>query len=140
LLVCLGNLRPPVRTFSHAPCERLLVLGFSVTIALSLNDQGFALPNIVAVVARRRRHRRIGPRSHRQSPRNLLKLYIFGQQKQKDYVMTPTLTQSGLLAVLLEHQRRKVIQLAQRGAHRKHVRAAVWSALTWPVRKRQQLT
>ncbi len=46
--------------------------------------------------------------------------------------MTPTLTQSGLLAVLLQRQRYKVIQLAQRGAHRKHVRAAVWSILTWP--------
>src|SRR5439155_8472882 len=46
--------------------------------------------------------------------------------------MTPTLTQSGLLAVLVQSQRYKVIQLAQRGAHRKHVRAAVWSILTWP--------
>jgi hypothetical protein len=48
--------------------------------------------------------------------------------------MTPTLTQNGLLVVLLEHQRRKVIQLAQRRAHRKHVRAALWSTLTWPFR------
>src|SRR5438552_2321318 len=49
---------------------------------------------------------------------------------------TPTLTQSGLLAVLLQRQRYKVIQLAWRGAHRKHVRAAVWSTLTWPFRAR----
>jgi hypothetical protein len=48
--------------------------------------------------------------------------------------LTPTLTQSGLLAVLLQHQRYKVIQLAWRRAHRKHVPAAFWSTLTWPWR------
>jgi len=48
--------------------------------------------------------------------------------------LTPTLTQSGLLAVLLQRQRSQVIQLAQRRAHRKHVRAALWSTLTWPYR------
>jgi hypothetical protein len=48
--------------------------------------------------------------------------------------LTPTLTQSGLLAVLLQHQRYKVIQLAWRRAHRKQMRAALWSALTWPWR------
>jgi hypothetical protein len=53
--------------------------------------------------------------------------------------MTLTLTQSGLLAVLLQRQRYKVIQLAQRGAHRKHVRAAVWSILTWPNRRTPHL-
>jgi hypothetical protein len=47
---------------------------------------------------------------------------------------TPTLTQSGLLAVLLQRQRYKVIQLARRRAHRKHVRAAFWSTLTWSYR------
>jgi hypothetical protein len=47
---------------------------------------------------------------------------------------TPTLTQSGLLAVLLQHQHYKVIQLAWRRAHRKHMRAALWSTLTWPWR------
>jgi hypothetical protein len=45
---------------------------------------------------------------------------------------TPTLTQSGLLAVLLQRQRYAVIQLARRRAQRKHVRAALWSTLTWP--------
>jgi hypothetical protein len=44
---------------------------------------------------------------------------------------TPTLTQSGLLAVLLQRQHYKVIQLAWRRAHRKHVLAALWSTLTW---------
>ena len=47
---------------------------------------------------------------------------------------TPTLTQSGLLAELLEHQRRTVIELARRRAHRKQVRAVLWSILTWPWR------
>jgi hypothetical protein len=45
--------------------------------------------------------------------------------------LTPTLTQSGLLAVLLQRQRYK---LAQRRAHRKHMPAALWSTLAWPWR------
>ena len=48
--------------------------------------------------------------------------------------LTPTLTQSGLLAVLLKRQGFKVIQLAQRRAYRKHMRAALWNTLTWPYR------
>src|SRR5881409_4343331 len=48
--------------------------------------------------------------------------------------LTPTLTQSGLLAVLLQRQRYKVVQLAWRRAQRKHMRAALWSSLTWPWR------
>jgi hypothetical protein len=47
---------------------------------------------------------------------------------------TLTLTQSGLLAVLLQRQHYKVIYLAWRRAHRKHMRAALWSTLTWPWR------
>jgi len=44
--------------------------------------------------------------------------------------LTPlTLTQSGLLAVLLEHQRRTVIELAKRRAQREHLRAAFWNTL-----------
>ncbi len=46
----------------------------------------------------------------------------------------PTLTQSGLLAVLLQRQRYKVIQLSQRRVHRKHMRAALWNTLTRPYR------
>ena len=41
-------------------------------------------------------------------------------KNRKDYVMTKsnlTLTQSGLLAVLLQRQRYKIIQLARRRAH-----------------------
>ena len=48
--------------------------------------------------------------------------------------LTPTLTQSGLLAVLLQRQRYKIRQLASRRAQRKHMRAAFWSTLTWPWR------
>src|SRR5438445_7408252 len=47
---------------------------------------------------------------------------------------TPTLTQSGLLAVLLQRQRYAVIELARRHAHRQDLRAAFWETLTWPFR------
>ena len=42
---------------------------------------------------------------------------------------TPTLslTQSGLLAVLLQRQRYRVFQLARRRAHRKQMRAVLWN-------------
>jgi len=39
--------------------------------------------------------------------------------------LTPTLTQSGLLAVLLQRQHYKVTQLAWSRARRKHMRAAL---------------
>ena len=48
--------------------------------------------------------------------------------------LTPTLTQSGLLAVLLQRQRYKIRQLAWRRAQRKHMRTALWSTFTWPWR------
>jgi hypothetical protein len=48
--------------------------------------------------------------------------------------LTQTLTESGLLAVLLQRQRYAVIELARRRAHRKHMRAALWNTLTWPYR------
>jgi hypothetical protein len=44
--------------------------------------------------------------------------------------LTPTLTQSGLLAVLLQRQRYKTSQLAWRRAQRNQMRAALWSTLT----------
>ncbi len=44
---------------------------------------------------------------------------------------TQTLTQSGLLPVLLQRQRYKVIQLARRRAQSKRVRTAFWNTLTW---------
>jgi hypothetical protein len=80
----------------------------------------------------------IGPRSHRQSPRKLRKFSNLWTRKiERNYFMrklTPTLTQSGLLAVLLQYQRYKVLEVARRRAHRKQMRAALWSTLTWPWR------
>jgi len=57
-------------------------------------------------------------------------------KNRKNYFMerSPTLTQSGLLAVLLQRQRYKTTHLAQRRAHRKQLRAAFWSALARPSR------
>ena len=63
-------------------------------------------------------------------------VYHKSGQENRNYVMTkstPTLTQSGPLAVLLQRQRDAVIQL-DRHAHRKHMRAAFWKTLTWPFR------
>ena len=48
--------------------------------------------------------------------------------------LTPTLTQSGLLAVLLQRQRYKISQLARRRAQSNQMRATLWSTLTWPWR------
>jgi hypothetical protein len=48
--------------------------------------------------------------------------------------LIPTLTQSGLLAVLLQRQRYKIVQLARSRARRRNMRAALWNALTWPYR------
>ena len=44
---------------------------------------------------------------------------------------TPTLTQSGLLAVLLQRQRYRVFQLARRRAQREQAREAFRSTLNW---------
>ena len=44
---------------------------------------------------------------------------------------TPTLTQSGLLAVLLQRQRYRVFQLARRRARREQARAAFRITLNW---------
>ena len=54
----------------------------------------------------------------------------------KKSTTTLTLTQSGLLAVLLKRQRHAVIQLAQRHAHRPHLRAGFWKTLILPFRAR----
>ena len=66
-------------------------------------------------------------------------VHLWTRKTESNYVMrkstpTLTLTQSGLLAVLLQRQRDAVIQLAQRHAHRQHLRAAFWKTLTWPFR------
>jgi hypothetical protein len=47
---------------------------------------------------------------------------------------TLTLTESGLLAVLLQRQRYAGIELARHQTHRQHLRAAIWKTLTWPFR------
>jgi hypothetical protein len=55
-------------------------------------------------------------------------------QNRKSHVLsesTPTLTQSGLLAVLLQRQHHKAIQLAERRARRGQKCSAFSSALTW---------
>jgi hypothetical protein len=44
---------------------------------------------------------------------------------------TPTLTQSGLLAVLLARQRYKAIELTRRRARREKMRPAFWRTLKW---------
>jgi len=44
---------------------------------------------------------------------------------------TQTLTQSGLLALLLQRQRYRIIQLARRRAQGKRLRAAFWNSLNW---------
>jgi hypothetical protein len=44
---------------------------------------------------------------------------------------TPTLTQSGLLAVLFQRQRYKVIQSARRRARREKMRASFWRTVAW---------
>ena len=56
---------------------------------------------------------------------------------RKNHVMTKytsTLVQSGLLAELLRRERRKMVELARRRAHRARVCAVFRSALTWPWR------
>ncbi|HJX81529.1 MAG TPA: hypothetical protein VJ248_05825, partial [Candidatus Udaeobacter sp.] len=56
---------------------------------------------------------------------------------RKNHVMTKytsTLVQSGLLAELLRRERRKMVELAWRRAHRRRVCAVFRSALTWPWR------
>jgi hypothetical protein len=50
-------------------------------------------------------------------------------KNSKNYVMTTpaTLTQSGLLAVLLQRQRRKEIESARRRTRREQARAVFWN-------------
>jgi hypothetical protein len=53
-------------------------------------------------------------------------------KNKNDYVITKsnlTLTQSGKLALLLERQRGKVIELARRRAHWEHLRSALSGTL-----------
>ena len=54
-------------------------------------------------------------------------------KNRKNYIAksTATLTQSGLLAALLQHQRRKVIELTQRHAPREQAHRLLRGSLTW---------
>ena len=54
-------------------------------------------------------------------------------KNRKNYIAksTATLTQSGLLAALLQHQRRKVIELTQRHAQREQAHWLLRAGLTW---------
>ena len=54
-------------------------------------------------------------------------------KNRKNYITrsTATLTQSGLLAALLQQQRRKVIELSQRRAQREQARGLLRNSLTW---------
>ena len=76
----------------------------------------------------------IGPRSPKIETARPGKLSFRTRKTESNYVMTKstqTLTQSGLLAVLLQRQLYKVFQLAWRRAQRKRARAVYWNALTW---------
>ena len=53
-----------------------------------------------------------------------------GYKRVPSPTATPTLTQSGLLAVLLERQRSKAIQSVWRHARDEKMRAAFWRTLT----------
>ena len=77
----------------------------------------------------------------------------FGQKKcqtffkafmknRKNYVGTSiaTLTQSGLLAEMLQHQRRRVIELNQRRTHREEGRGFFRNSLTWLLARSQNIT
>jgi hypothetical protein len=53
---------------------------------------------------------------------------------------TATLTQSGLLAELLQHQRRKVMELTQRREQREQVCGFFRSSLTWLLARAHGIT
>jgi predicted metal-dependent hydrolase len=63
-------------------------------------------------------------------------------KNRKTYIArsTATLTQSGLLAALLQHQRRKVIELSHRRAQNEQVRGLLRNSLTWLLARYQNMT
>jgi len=63
-------------------------------------------------------------------------------KKRKNYIAKSpaTLTQSGLLAALLKHQRRKVIELTQRRAQREQARGLLRNSLTWLLTRAHGIT
>jgi len=63
-----------------------------------------------------------------------------GYKRVPSPTATPTLTQSELLAALLERQRYKAIQLAWHRARREKMRAAFWRTLRWLLHVRRVRT
>ena len=63
-------------------------------------------------------------------------------KNRKNYIArsTATLTQSGLLAALLQHQRRKVTELTQRCAQREQVRGLLRNSLIWLLARYHNIT
>ena len=63
-------------------------------------------------------------------------------KNSKNYVMISpaTLTQSGLLAVLLQHQRRRMIELSQRRAQREQAHGLLRNSLTWLLARYHNIT
>jgi hypothetical protein len=63
-------------------------------------------------------------------------------KNKKNYIAasTATLTQSGLLAALLQHQRRKVIELPQRRTRREQGRGFFGNSLTWLLARAHNVT
>jgi len=63
-------------------------------------------------------------------------------KNRKNYIArsTATLTQSGLLAALLQHQRRKVTELTQRCAQREQVRGLLGNSLIWLLARYHNIT
>jgi len=63
-------------------------------------------------------------------------------KNRKHYIArsNATLTQSGMLAELLQHQRRRVIELAQRQAQRDQVRGLFRHSLTWLLARYHNIT
>jgi hypothetical protein len=63
-------------------------------------------------------------------------------KNRKNYIArsTATLTQSGLLAALLQHQRRKVIELSQRHAQREQARGFFGNSLAWLLARAHSVT
>jgi hypothetical protein len=63
-------------------------------------------------------------------------------KNRKNYIAssTATLTQSGLLAALLQHQRRRIIELSQRRAQREQSHGLLWNRLTWLLARYRNIT
>ena len=68
----------------------------------------------------------------RESVRSVVKPWVF-MKNRKNYIArsTATLTQSGLLAALLQLQRRKVLELAQRRGRSEQARGLLRNSLSW---------